>query len=56
MVWYSREVTHYYWSRLDDPLGSFNADDQLNPYLKEAQVPSTLLVYQNFFYYIYIMG
>ena len=38
VVWYSREVTHYYWSRLDDPLSSFNADDQLNPYLKEAQV------------------
>ena len=47
MVWYSREATRYYWNRLDRPLRSFNADDELNPYLKEAQCkrhdPRTLL-------------
>ena len=40
-------MTRYYWARLDRPLSSFNADDELNPYLKEAQCkrydPRTLL-------------
>uniref|UniRef100_A0A7S2SK19 Protein O-GlcNAc transferase n=1 Tax=Rhizochromulina marina TaxID=1034831 RepID=A0A7S2SK19_9STRA len=35
--WYSRECILYYWQRLDRPLVAFNPDDELDPYLKEAQ-------------------
>ena len=34
--WYSREMCSYYLSVLDSPLDGFNADDEMNPYFKDA--------------------